>query len=54
MLYTIYFRQPATGKLMHYRVEADASYDPQDHEEYHKLAEKSLGVPLKFVLVRVK
>lgn len=50
----IYFRKPVTGELKHYTVEANESYSVDQYEDYRKLAEQTLGIPLQFVLVRVK
>ena len=50
----VYFRNPVTGELMHYKVETTELYSVDHYEDYRKLAEQTLGIPLQFVLVRVK
>lgn len=50
----VYFRKPLTNQLIRYDIDASEPYSVDQYKEYHKLAETQIGIPLKFVLIRVK
>jgi hypothetical protein len=50
----VYFRKPVTDELRHYEITADQTYSVDQYEDYRKLAEQTFGIPLQFVLIRVK
>jgi hypothetical protein len=52
--YLVYWRKPVTDTLQRLSIESDDAYQPEHYEDYVKLVNQHVGIPVKNVLIRVK